>query len=398
VKEFLSKTPHYVYGTLQTSSVKDPKTRPTQWRGGEFWEIRRSPSKSRLHAGIERRLYPIDVVEAERGDSFRLPDNEVCKLQIQRCQRSHDCHTCLGALPQKTLSSGTDYRLDAGRRNRQSLHAEVTNPPVVGNNAFRGMKQMKPEGKVARHNKILGSNIVITGSSGGLGSHLVKHFAAAGANVYGVDLVTPKHEVEGVQPITADLSKADGVRYAREFLSTRVAGLEILINCAGQFHVDPVSENAWETADKLWKANVMTTIMFTLQLEALLASGSNPLVVNVASTDGVVASGGQDNEIGVCHDILYAVSKGAVVTFTRALAMKWAPLSIRVNAVCPTIFPSPMTDSLLTIAGKEQELAGRIPLRRLCQTQDIVEAVDSIYPMLMTTGHLFPIDGGYLCQ
>jgi len=268
----------------------------------------------------------------------------------------------------------------------------------VGNNAFRGMKQMKPEGKVARHNKILGSNIVITGSSGGLGSHFVKHFAAAGANVYGVDLVTPKHEVEGVQPITADLSKADGVRYAREFLSTRVAGLEILINCAGQFHVDPVSENAWETADKLWKANVMTTIMFTLQLEALLASGSNPLVVNVASTDGVVASGGQDNEIGVCHDILYAVSKGAVVTFTRALAMKWAPLSIRVNAVCPTIFPSPMTDSLLTIAGKEQELAGRIPLRRLCQTQDIVEAVDSIYPMLMTTGHLFPIDGGYLCQ
>jgi NAD(P)-dependent dehydrogenase (short-subunit alcohol dehydrogenase family) len=86
------------------------------------------------------------------------------------------------------------------------------------------------------------------------------------------------------------------------------------------------------------------------------------------------------------------------VTFTRALAMKWAPLSIRVNAVCPTIFPSPMTDSLLTIAGKEQELAGRIPLRRLCRTQDIVDVVDGIYPMLMTTGHLFPIDGGYLCQ
>jgi hypothetical protein len=33
------------------------------------------------------------------GDSFRLPDNDVCKLQIRRCQRSQDCHNCQGALP-----------------------------------------------------------------------------------------------------------------------------------------------------------------------------------------------------------------------------------------------------------------------------------------------------------
>src|SRR2546422_11394159 len=51
VKDFLSKTPHYVYGTLQRFSVKDSKTQPTQWRLGEFGTIRRGPSKSRLHAG-----------------------------------------------------------------------------------------------------------------------------------------------------------------------------------------------------------------------------------------------------------------------------------------------------------------------------------------------------------
>ena len=38
------------------------------------------------------------------GDSFRLPDNELRKLQIQRCQRSQGCHNCQGALPQKTLN------------------------------------------------------------------------------------------------------------------------------------------------------------------------------------------------------------------------------------------------------------------------------------------------------
>jgi hypothetical protein len=44
---------------------------------------------------------PLQMIQrkAERGDSFRLPNNEFCKLQIQRCQRFQDCHSCQGALP-----------------------------------------------------------------------------------------------------------------------------------------------------------------------------------------------------------------------------------------------------------------------------------------------------------
>ena len=58
-----------------------------------FWTAADLEEKPRA-----RRLLNLKA-EAEKGDSFRLPNNEVCKLQIQRCQRSQDCHRCQGALP-----------------------------------------------------------------------------------------------------------------------------------------------------------------------------------------------------------------------------------------------------------------------------------------------------------
>ena len=130
----------------------------------------------------------------------------------------------------------------------------------------------------------------------------------------------------------------------------------------------------------------------------LLRRGRRPLIVNASSTDGVVASAGQECAIGVAHDSLYAASKGALITLTRSLAMKWADDGIRVNALCPTIIRTPMAADILAQPGEEEELRGHLPLGRICEPVDIAVAVDCLYRLELTTAHVLPLDGGYLCR
>ena len=105
-----------------------------------------------------------------------------------------------------------------------------------------------------------------------------------------------------------------------------------------------------------------------------------------------------DCEIGVRHDVLYATTKGALLTLTRALAMKWAEAGVRVNAICPTLIRTPMSANLLQVPGKEDELRAQLPLGRICEPQDVAVAVECLYRLEMTTAHVLPLDAGYLCR
>ena len=242
-----------------------------------------------------------------------------------------------------------------------------------------------------------GVRAVVTGAAGGLGSLVASRLLGDGAIVATVDRHSMPSGGGSEWHVCADLSQNDGVRSAVEVLSRRLPEVDLLVNCAGVFVPDPSHGGEWDALDHLWRHNTASTVMFTLALEPLLAKGMTPSVVNIGSTDGIVASGGQDCEIGVRHDVLYALTKGAIIAFTRALAMKWAPLGIRVNTICPTIFDSPMTETLLDVA-KRGQLGGYIPLGRLATKEDIADAIIAAHGMRFTTGHMFPVDGGYLCQ
>lgn len=240
--------------------------------------------------------------------------------------------------------------------------------------------------------------IVISGTSGGLGNSVMQYYLRAGAKVIAIDREIPDITLDGVSYITVDLATQSGIELATKEIESSCNGIDLLVNCAGIFEVDGSLSDGWETFDKLWRCNTLSSVMLTLHLERLLTKTKSPAVVNIASTDGVVASSGQQCEVGVSHDLYYSITKGAIVTFTRALAMKWAPIGVRVFALCPTLFDSPMTNSLLDIPGKAEELKSHIPIGRLCTVDDIVTAIESAYSLKMTTAHMIPVDGGYLCQ
>jgi gluconate 5-dehydrogenase len=87
-------------------------------------------------------------------------------------------------------------------------------------------------------------------------------------------------------------------------------------------------------------------------------------IINVASIAGL---GGNPAEM---QTIAYNTSKGAVITFTQALACEWGHYGITVNAICPGFFPSKMTKGTLERLG-EDKLAAHAPLRRLGDDEDL---------------------------
>ena len=240
-------------------------------------------------------------------------------------------------------------------------------------------------------------NVVVTGSSGGVGREIVARYASAGAMVAGLDKV-PSRPPCGFLHIDCDLTSETQIARAVQRLREAMGRIDLLVHAAGIFHDDATATSSESALHELWRVNYLGPCSLTEQLLPLLKVGRDPLVVFVASTDAIVASGGQDCEVGVRHDLHYAASKGALVTATRALAMRWAVQGVRVNAVAPTIVRSPMTTELLALPGKEAELARQIPLGRICEPADVADAIEALYRLTMTTAHVLPVDGGYLCR
>jgi meso-butanediol dehydrogenase / (S,S)-butanediol dehydrogenase / diacetyl reductase len=247
---------------------------------------------------------------------------------------------------------------------------------------------------------LAGCNLVVSGAAGGVGRALLEYGLARGCSLVGVDRrpSAPLGDAGRVELLQADLSRWKEVARVGERIGHLLPAVDVLVNAAGVFAPDDHPEGPAGVLPGLLQDNVETAAYLSMALLPLLRRGRKPLVVNVSSTDGVVASGGRGCEVGAVHDSFYAASKGALITLTRSLAMKWAPEGIRVNALCPTIIRTPMAADVLATPGKEEELRRHLPLSRICEPEDVAVAVDCLYRLELTTAHVLPLDAGYLCR
>jgi len=241
-----------------------------------------------------------------------------------------------------------------------------------------------------------GRSVVVTGAAGGIGRSVVAAFAEAGAHVVGVDVPgSPVEDVIGALPgrhvaLEADLRDVDD--HARIFERAReVAPLAALAHLAAVLlrreTVDDVTPDDWDAqVDVNLKA---TFFLDRAAYHAFRAQGTPGSIVNFTSQGWWTG--------GFGGSVVYAASKGGVVSLTRGLARSFAADGVRVNAVSPGGVDTPMMNDGLTDEVRRTFMA-QVPLGRLADPDELAGAVVFLAggASSYVTGTVVNVSGGQL--
>ena len=181
---------------------------------------------------------------------------------------------------------------------------------------------------------LAGKVAVVTGGARGIGAAVVAHLAAAGARVAILDLNDNPERSERDLFLRCDVADEASVEAAFAGVDAALGPADILINAAGLAIRSPALDMAGADFAKVIGVNLTGAFLCSREAGRRMA-GRGGAIVNIASIMGF--SG------GLFPNVAYQSSKGGLVNLTRALAVEWAPLGIRVNAVAPTYVETDLT-------------------------------------------------------
>jgi NAD(P)-dependent dehydrogenase (short-subunit alcohol dehydrogenase family) len=237
---------------------------------------------------------------------------------------------------------------------------------------------------------IAGKVALVTGASSGLGEHIARILAGQGATVVGAARRVGRIPTGPgrIVPFELDVTDRVAVREALPRVAEQYGWPEIVVNNAGGGVVKPALEHTDEHWDHALAVNVTGAwTVSTAVAEGLRGEGRPGTIVNVASVAGLRP---------VADTAAYGTSKAALIHLTQHLALEWAPLGIRVNAICPGFFPTELNAEFLAHEGSRERLAQRIPLGRLGQLDDVTGLILLLASdaSAYLTGAVIPLDGG----
>lgn len=245
---------------------------------------------------------------------------------------------------------------------------------------------------------LTGKNAIITGGGRGLGEQIAIGLAEAGANVVlcsrkkeACEEVAEKVRQLGVKAIAlkCDISNPDDVQAVVDTTKSEFGSIDILVNNSGATWGAPAEEMPLEAWHKVINVNVTGTFIMSQAAGKVMIEQGGGKIINIASVAGL---GGTDPR--VMDTIGYNTSKGAVITFTKDLAVKWGRYNINVNAIAPGFFPTKMSKILIE-KGKDPILEST-PLRRF-GTEDDLKGVALFLASNASnymTGDVLVVDGG----
>ncbi|PIB30463.1 oxidoreductase [Maribacter sp. 4U21] len=248
-------------------------------------------------------------------------------------------------------------------------------------------------------NKLSGKNVLITAGAQGIGKSITKHFIDSGANVaihYFSSADTANElmkyaKTKGQNAITVggDLTKKAEAHQLVEKTVEALGSLDILINNAGSLVARKMlTEMEAEFWHKVMDINLTSMMFVTRAASQHLGKNEHSSIVNLASLAG--RKGGHPGSLA------YATSKGAILTFTRALSAELGAQGTRVNAVAPGLILGTSFHNTHTTKESAAATTASIPIQRPGNADDVARAVVYLASEFdgFITGATLDINGG----
>ena len=245
-------------------------------------------------------------------------------------------------------------------------------------------------GKIMELFGVEGKVAVVTGAAGGLGAATAKGLAEAGVKVVAGDIQDAKERLpETVVFRKMDVSRKSDVDGLVDEACRRFGRIDLMVaNAAfgGGAAAEKETEEGW---DRVFDVNAKGVFLCDQAAARKMIPQGGGCIVNIAS---ILSYFGHPMCVSYCS------SKGAVVQLTRTLSIEWAKYNIRVNAIAPGFFRTPMNAATLANEKFMKPVVEKAPMNRPAEPHEIVGTV--IYlasnASSFVTGSIVSVDGGEL--
>lgn len=257
---------------------------------------------------------------------------------------------------------------------------------------------------------LTGRVVFITGAGRGIGRGIAEVLAEAGADI-AINALTASHAVKTaaniaertgrrVVPVLGDVTRSDGVAGVVDEVMQTFGRIDVLINNLGDSIRQPLVAlpdqapgrspgGAISDADlqRIIDLNMMGAVLCSRAVAPQMLERRAGKVINISSYTAGRAGG---------NVVVYTLAKAAVVGFTRAQALEWAPYGINVNAIAPGLFPEPMAMTKERATRLAEWAKGAIPLGRTGELREVGQLALYLASAASNymTGQTLYLDGG----
>lgn len=253
--------------------------------------------------------------------------------------------------------------------------------------------------KVQELYNLSGKVALVTGGSRGLGFAIAEALGEAGAEVV-ITARRPEWLTQAQTDLTTkgiscfaktcDLREPAQVESCVSEILARCKRVDLLVNNAGVSWGAPAEAMPLEKWREVIDTNLTGTFLIAQAIgQSMINEGQGGVIVNMASIAGLVGAAPE-----LIDSICYHASKGALISFTRDLAVKWARYGIRVNCIAPGFFRTRLSHKV--IEKSEKEILRMIPMGRVGMLDEIkgVALFLACPASSYITGQTLVVDGG----
>jgi NAD(P)-dependent dehydrogenase (short-subunit alcohol dehydrogenase family) len=240
---------------------------------------------------------------------------------------------------------------------------------------------------------LAGQKALVIGGSSGLGFHIAAGFAREGAEV-----TIAARTVSKVEEATVELRAIDprsngvsvDVANRKEFdaFLAECGTPDLLVNAQGIQRLRPAEEFTSELYDEIMEVNIRSVFFACTVIGKRMLERGSGSIINIASMAA---------HLGFTRAAVYTTSKHGVAGLTKTLAAEWGVRGVRVNAISPGYFMTPLAESNMSPLRKQQAL-DRTPMDRFGRLEEIASAALFLASPQSTfiNGTIVNVDGGYL--